>query len=248
MLRCARLCTAARWRSTPATGRGCTPRCSDPSARRRSSLPTAGRSRSPYWTYVISDLSGRFRVIAYDLRGHGHSQPAADGDYAIARFGEDLEAVLEASLAAGERAVVVGHSLGAMSIAAWAEHTTSSVGSSAVALLNTGVGDLIAESLLIPVPRVAQAAQPYPPLIQLPRVPRAPPSRLDTAQPRVDPLRRVRADRVARAGRVLRTHAGRLPSRRARRRGDRLVRARAPPRGAAADRTGNRAGRGRTTD
>ena len=110
----------------------------------------------PYWTYVIGDLSGRFRVIAYDLRGHGHSQPAADGDYAIARFGEDLEAVLEASLAADERAVVVGHSLGAMSIAAWAEQYDVERRVSAVALLNTGVGDSIAESVLMPVPRVAQ--------------------------------------------------------------------------------------------
>ena len=110
----------------------------------------------PYWTYVIGDLSGRFRMIAYDLRGHGHSQPAADGDYAIARFGEDLEAVLEASLAADERVVVVGHSLGAMSIAAWAEQYDVERRVSAVALLNTGVGDLIAESLLMPVPRVAQ--------------------------------------------------------------------------------------------
>jgi pimeloyl-ACP methyl ester carboxylesterase len=110
----------------------------------------------PYWTYVIGHLSESFRIVAYDLRGHGDSEPATAGDYSMARFGEDLDAVLEASLSGGERAIVVGHSLGAMSIAAWAEHHDVERRVCAVALLNTGVGDLIAESLLIPVPWIAQ--------------------------------------------------------------------------------------------
>ena len=50
----------------------------------------------------------------------------------------------------GQRAIVVGHSLGAMSIAAWAEHHQVERRVGAAALLNTGVGDLIAEHLLIP--------------------------------------------------------------------------------------------------
>jgi pimeloyl-ACP methyl ester carboxylesterase len=109
-----------------------------------------------YWTYVIRDLSDRgFRVVAYDLRGHGQSEPAAGGDYSLARFGEDLEAVLDACVPEGERAVVVGHSLGAMSIAAWAEHHDVQARVRAAALLNTGVGDLIAEQLLIPLPWIA---------------------------------------------------------------------------------------------
>jgi pimeloyl-ACP methyl ester carboxylesterase len=43
----------------------------------------------------------------------------------------------------GERAVVVGHSLGAMSIAAWAEHHDVGERACAAALVNTGLGDLI---------------------------------------------------------------------------------------------------------
>ena len=71
---------------------------------------------------MIRALSERgFRVVAYDQRGHGHSEPARGGDYAIERFGEDLEAVLSTCVPSGQRAVVAGHSLGAMSIAAWAE-------------------------------------------------------------------------------------------------------------------------------
>ena len=48
-----------------------------------------------YWTYQIRELTGRgLRIVAYDLRGTASSDPAAGGDYSIARFGEDLEAVL----------------------------------------------------------------------------------------------------------------------------------------------------------
>jgi pimeloyl-ACP methyl ester carboxylesterase len=110
-----------------------------------------------FWTYVIRNLSAKgLRIVAYDLRGHGESESARAGDYSSARFGEDLEAVLDASLAAERRAVLVGHSLGAMSIAAWADHHEVERRAGAAALLNTGVGDLLAEQLLIPVPWIAQ--------------------------------------------------------------------------------------------
>jgi pimeloyl-ACP methyl ester carboxylesterase len=111
-----------------------------------------------YWVYQIRALTERgLRVVAYDLRGHGDSAPAAGDDYSIARFGEDLEAVLAMCVPNGRRAMVVGHSLGAMSIAAWAEHHDVEQRAAAAALINTGVGDLIAEQLLVPVPALAQA-------------------------------------------------------------------------------------------
>jgi pimeloyl-ACP methyl ester carboxylesterase len=112
----------------------------------------------PYWTYVIKDLTAKgYRVVAYDLRGHGESEPASGGDYSIARFGDDLEAVLECVVPDGRRAVVAGHSLGAMAIAAWAEHHEVEQRVAGAALLNTGVGDLLAEHLLVPLPWLANA-------------------------------------------------------------------------------------------
>ncbi|MGA2925354.1 MAG: alpha/beta fold hydrolase [Solirubrobacteraceae bacterium] len=109
------------------------------------------------WTLVIERLGAKgMRVVAYDLRGHGASGRAAGDDYSLARFGEDVEAVLAAALP-GERATIAGHSLGAMSIVAWAEHHDVRARAGAAALVNTGVGELLAEQLLIGVPAIANA-------------------------------------------------------------------------------------------
>jgi pimeloyl-ACP methyl ester carboxylesterase len=111
-----------------------------------------------FWTYVIRALEqAGLRVVAYDLRGHGDSAPAKHGDYAIPRFGEDLEAVLAACVPEGSRAVVTGHSLGAMSIASWAEKHDVQRRVRAAVLLNTGVSNLITDNLLVPLPGIAQA-------------------------------------------------------------------------------------------
>jgi pimeloyl-ACP methyl ester carboxylesterase len=110
-----------------------------------------------FWIFVIRGLQDQgLRVVAYDLRGHGDSAPASS-DYAIPRFGEDLEAVLAACVPEGRRAVVAGHSLGAMSIASWAEEHDVERRVRAAALLNTGVSDLITENLLLPLPGIARA-------------------------------------------------------------------------------------------
>jgi pimeloyl-ACP methyl ester carboxylesterase len=50
------------------------------------------------------------RAIAVDLRGHGESSPAKDGDYAVETFASDVAALID-HLDLGP-AVVVGHSLG----------------------------------------------------------------------------------------------------------------------------------------
>lgn len=53
------------------------------------------------------------RVIGYDARGHGESDPApAEQDYGYPRLVADLQTVIEAQ-AGGTPAVIVGHSMGA---------------------------------------------------------------------------------------------------------------------------------------
>lgn len=62
----------------------------------------------------------RFRAVAFDARGHGDSGPAPRGSgYSYAEMASDLRAVLDAE--PGERpAVLVGHSMGAHTVAAFA--------------------------------------------------------------------------------------------------------------------------------
>lgn len=103
-----------------------------------------------FWGPVSTRLAARgLRVVAYDLRGHGQSEPARDGDYALERFGEDVEAVLDTVCAPGETAAVVGHSLGGMSIAAWAEHHDVTRRAVCAAFVSTGMGDLTSGHLLL---------------------------------------------------------------------------------------------------
>jgi len=63
------------------------------------------------WFHQIRALRRRFRVIAYDLRGHGQSDAPPDAtDYSAAHLTRDFIGVLDAL--AIERAAVVGFSLG----------------------------------------------------------------------------------------------------------------------------------------
>lgn len=64
------------------------------------------------WGRVPDLLAGSLRVVAYDLRGHGHSGDAANGHYSLSAHARDLGAVLDHGVADNQRAVVVGHSLG----------------------------------------------------------------------------------------------------------------------------------------
>ena len=63
------------------------------------------------WFHQIRALRRRFRVIAYDLRGHGQSDaPAEATDYSAAHLTRDFVGVLDALKI--ERVAVVGFSLG----------------------------------------------------------------------------------------------------------------------------------------
>jgi pimeloyl-ACP methyl ester carboxylesterase/DNA-binding CsgD family transcriptional regulator len=66
---------------------------------------------SPVWRHWIEFLSQHFRLIRYDERGSGMSDWEA-ADLSPARWGEDLEAVIEAS-DPGEQFVLLGISQGA---------------------------------------------------------------------------------------------------------------------------------------
>src|SRR5690349_7581225 len=51
-----------------------------------------------FWSKQITELARTFRVVAFDLRGHGRSAPAVSGDYRPDAFAADISAVLDAVL------------------------------------------------------------------------------------------------------------------------------------------------------
>jgi pimeloyl-ACP methyl ester carboxylesterase len=111
------------------------------------------------WANQITDLSTDYRVIAYDHRGHGRSDvPPGRGNrsnYGLDFLAADLDAVLDATLAGGERAVIAGHSMGGIAITAWSQRYPKRVErcADAVALINTTTGDLLRDVKVLPVPR-----------------------------------------------------------------------------------------------
>ncbi|MFF4254351.1 alpha/beta fold hydrolase [Streptomyces sp. NPDC001663] len=102
-----------------------------------------------FWAAQIRDLAVDHRVIAYDQRGHGRS-PASPACSTEA-LADDLEAVLEATLATGEKAVVVGHSMGGMTVMAAALRPGFREHAAAVLLCSTGSSRLVAESTVVPL-------------------------------------------------------------------------------------------------
>lgn len=102
-----------------------------------------------FWAAQIRELAVDHRVIAYDQRGHGRS-PASPGCTAEA-LADDLEAVLAETLAPGEKAVIVGHSMGGMTVLAASARARFRDHAAAVLLCSTGSSRLVAESLVVPL-------------------------------------------------------------------------------------------------
>ena len=109
--------------------------------------------RIEYWNPQINALAGDYRVIAYDQRGHG-SSAMGDQRFSADVLADDLAAVLAATVSPDRKAVVAGHSMGGISVLAWAGRYPEQVRryAGAVLLANTAVDRLVADSKLIPKP------------------------------------------------------------------------------------------------
>ncbi|WP_210576506.1 alpha/beta fold hydrolase [Streptomyces sp. GESEQ-4] len=102
-----------------------------------------------FWAAQIRELAVDHRVIAYDQRGHGRSpESRACSTDALA---DDLEAVLKAALAPGEKAVLAGHSMGGMTVMAASTRAGFRQHAAAVLLCSTGASRLVAESTVVPM-------------------------------------------------------------------------------------------------
>ncbi|MER6064520.1 alpha/beta hydrolase [Streptomyces sp. NPDC001792] len=102
-----------------------------------------------FWAAQIRDLAADHRVIAYDQRGHGRSpvSPACT-THALA---DDLEAVLAQTLTPGEKALIVGHSMGGMTVMAAAARPRFRDHAAAVLLCSTGSSRLVPEARVVPL-------------------------------------------------------------------------------------------------
>jgi pimeloyl-ACP methyl ester carboxylesterase len=105
------------------------------------------------WGPVVRRLGPNLRVVLYDQRGHGRTQtPITRAGYSTDKLADDLCAVLEATVPAGRRALVAGHSMGGMTIMAAGPRETFKEKVGAVLLTNTGSTDLPKRSTAIPLP------------------------------------------------------------------------------------------------
>ncbi|MEV7088459.1 alpha/beta hydrolase [Streptomyces sp. NPDC093085] len=105
---------------------------------------------SRFWRAQISDLALDHRVIVYDQRGHGRSGiPAVR--YGTDALADDLEAVLRLTFGPGERAVLVGHSMGGMGLMAAARRAVFREHAGAVLLCATGSSRLVPDARVVPL-------------------------------------------------------------------------------------------------
>jgi pimeloyl-ACP methyl ester carboxylesterase len=71
-----------------------------------------------HWRAQLDHLRPNHRAVAIDLRGHGRSEPALDGDYSTAAMAADVAAAVDALEI--PRFVLVGHSMGGTTALAYA--------------------------------------------------------------------------------------------------------------------------------
>ncbi|GAA3910992.1 alpha/beta hydrolase [Amorphoplanes auranticolor] len=107
---------------------------------------------------------GENRLVFYDQPGHGRSSRLQSGDYDIAALGKSLAAVLDETVPDGH-IILVGHSMGGMTIMAFAEQYPEWFGErvTGVVLMSTSAG-LIDKSKLGVPSLVARVSAPFFPI------------------------------------------------------------------------------------
>ena len=106
------------------------------------------------WQYQVRDLLDRFghdvRILTWDHRGHGGSDPAPLPSCTIENLGRDMADVIDRYAGSG-RLVIAGHSIGGMATMALAEQRPDILGrTDGVLLVSTSCGDLDQVTLGLP--------------------------------------------------------------------------------------------------
>jgi pimeloyl-ACP methyl ester carboxylesterase len=87
------------------------------------------------WHYQWLSLRDDTRLVRWDQRGHGQSDLGGPGHASIDQLGADLAAVLAATVPADQRVVLVGHSMGGMTIMALADQRPELFGGKVVGVV-----------------------------------------------------------------------------------------------------------------
>ncbi|MGZ8177085.1 alpha/beta fold hydrolase [Williamsia sp. SKLECPSW1] len=107
-----------------------------------------------FWRPQIEHFAPNHRVVVYDQRGHGWSDRGRV-PFSASLLADDLESVVRAVATPSQKAIVVGHSMGGMSVMSWAGEHPDSVSELArgAMLASTGPADLVSRSTLVKAPR-----------------------------------------------------------------------------------------------
>ena len=104
------------------------------------------------WHFQRAGYRGLVRAVYYDQRSHGRSGRSSKGHATIEQLGRDLKQVIDEVVPDGP-VVVVGHSMGGMSIIAMAEEFPELFGDRVVGvgLISTTAGGLDPHRILVPL-------------------------------------------------------------------------------------------------
>ncbi|MBB5913870.1 pimeloyl-ACP methyl ester carboxylesterase [Nocardia transvalensis] len=93
--------------------------------------------RTESWAFLREQLRRQWgegtRMVFYDHRGHGESGAADPSTYTIDQLGHDLDAVLRTAAPAGP-VVLIGHSMGAMVVLAYARLFPAAIGTRVIGI------------------------------------------------------------------------------------------------------------------
>jgi pimeloyl-ACP methyl ester carboxylesterase len=113
------------------------------------------------WHYQMRDLPPAYRLVLYDARGHGRSEKAREGDWSLEALARDLDAVVREHGGPEDPVVLVGHSMGGMTVLAYTELFPEQIGTrvAGLVLVNTTAADVMGGMLPGAARRAAAAIQ-----------------------------------------------------------------------------------------
>ena len=134
--------------------------------------------RTDLWHYQLAGIDG-YRLIFYDMRGHGLSQPKGDTEFSVATLAQDLEMLVDDCNL--DEVVLVGHSIGGMVALEFAASRPELLGSRVKGIVITNA------TYKPPMETIAGGAA----LAQLERLSRRPLELLGPHSSRIDTLRKI---------------------------------------------------------